>query len=60
MSKTEKTGFFSNIKGDLTGGLTAAIIALPMGLAFGLQSGMGAEAGLYTAKIGRASCRERV
>jgi SulP family sulfate permease len=51
MSKTEKTGFFSNIKGDLTGGLTAAIIALPMGLAFGLQSGMGAEAGLYTAII---------
>lgn len=47
--KEEKTGMFSNIKGDFFGGLTAGIVALPLALAFGLSSGLGPDAGLYGA-----------
>ena len=46
---TQKTGFFSNIKGDLFGGITAGIVALPLALAFGEQTELGAVAGLYGA-----------
>ena len=46
---TQKTGFFSNIRGDFFGGLTAGIVALPLALAFGLSSGLGPDAGLYGA-----------
>lgn len=45
----EKTGLFSNFRGDLFGGLTAGIVALPLALAFGVQSGLGAPAGLFGA-----------
>jgi len=44
-----KTGLFSNIKGDLFGGITAGIVALPLALAFGEQTELGAVAGLYGA-----------
>ncbi len=44
-----KTGFFSNIKGDFFGGITAGIVALPLALAFGEQTELGAVAGLYGA-----------
>jgi len=47
--KTEKTSFFSNLRGDIFGGLTAGIVALPLALAFGVQSGLGAPAGLFGA-----------
>ncbi len=45
----QKTGFFSNIKGDLFGGITAGVVALPLALAFGEQTELGAVAGLYGA-----------
>jgi len=44
-----KSGFLSNIRGDLFGGITAGVVALPLALAFGVQSGMGASAGIYGA-----------
>ncbi len=44
-----KSGFFSNIKGDFLGGITAGIVALPLALAFGEQTELGAVAGLYGA-----------
>ena len=46
---SKKTGFFSNIRGDLFGGITAGIVALPLALAFGEQTELGAIAGLYGA-----------
>ncbi len=44
-----KTGWFSNLKGDLFGGVTAGVIALPLALAFGVSSGLGPAAGMYGA-----------
>ncbi|APD07610.1 bicarbonate transporter BicA [Flavobacteriaceae bacterium UJ101] len=46
---SNKTGLFSNLKGDILGGITAGIVALPLALAFGVSSGLGAAAGLYGA-----------
>ncbi len=46
---SNKSGFFSNVKGDLFGGITAGVVALPLALAFGEQTELGAVAGLYGA-----------